>query len=194
MTRLIVVLWSRLRRLLHDLSVLLLFGVVIAGAAGWLAPPPGPGPRPAAQHELDERPWHSIAVSAHVAHIWLPEPLVELAKRESRALSEQRRQQLQRILNAQDSRGVFYAFTIQIRQANGRVGNIQFLRYPVREPENVQELLDLMATAAGNPPRYRTTDYSMAVVHVVPAETSRQELFEGIKASARSRDSGLPSR
>ena len=148
MSKLIVVLWSQLRQLLADLLVLVLLGIAITCVVGWLTPPPpGQLPRPAAKHELDDRPWDGIAVSAHVTHIWLQEPLVRLAKRESRTLPEQRRQQLQQILNAQDVRGVFYAFTIQLRQANGRVGNFQFLRCPVREPENVQELLDLMATA-----------------------------------------------
>jgi hypothetical protein len=129
-----------------------------------------------------------------VAHIWLPEPLVSLAKRESWTLPEERRQQLRKILERMENRVLFDGFTVQVRQANGRVGNMHFLRYPVRGPENVHELLDLMATAAGNPPQYRTIDYSTAVVHAVPAETSRQELFEGITASSRSRDSALASR
>jgi hypothetical protein len=194
MTKLIVLLWSGVRRLLRNLSMLLLFGVVIIGVAGWLAPPPGQRLRPGVEHELDDRPGDGIVVSAQVMHIWLPEPLVSLAKPVRWSLPEQRHEQLRQILEGQDRRDLCYALSVQVRQVNGRVENILFIRHPFDQPENLQELLDVLATAAGEPPKYPTTDYSAAIIHVVPAETSPQQLLHQIEASSVSRDSGLPAR
>jgi hypothetical protein len=188
--------WSLLRRLLHDLGALLLVGVVIIGLAGWLISPPSQSLRTGggAEEGFDDRPLDRIAMSVHVAHVWLPERLVSLAKRESWSVSEERHQQLRKILQGEDWRVLFYAFTVQVLEASGGVESFYFMRYRCREPENVQELLDVMATAAGHPPNYPTTDYySAAAVHVVPAGTSPQKILDAMKASSLSHDFRLPS-
>jgi hypothetical protein len=195
MTKLIVPLWSLLGRLFRPVVALLLAGVVITCVAGWLVAPPGQWLRPGADHEVDDRPGDRISVSVRVAHIWLPDRLVSLARRESWLLPEERHQQLRKILEGEDWRVLFYAFTVQVLQANGRVESFHFIRYPFRVPENVQELLDVMATAAGSPPKYPTSDYySAAAVHVVPAGMSPQQLISSLKTAAPSHRSALPPR
>lgn len=195
MTKLIVLLSSLLQRLLHDLGVLLFVGVVIAGVAGWFIPPPGQTSRRRANREFDDLPGERIAVSVHVAHVWLPERLISLAKRESWSLPGEPHQHLRKVLKGEDWQVSFYAFTVQVLQANGRVESFHFIRYPFREPPDMQELLDVMATAAGSPPNYPTTGYySAAAVHELPAGTSPGKLLDGMKVASRSYDSGLPSR
>jgi hypothetical protein len=195
MTKFIALPWSLLRRLLHDLGVLLMVGIVITGVAGWLVPSPGQNSRTggASEQEFDDRPREHIAVSVHVAHIWLAEPLVALANRESWSLPEEPHQRLRTVLEGEDWQVLFYAFTVRVLQADGGVDHFHFIRYPYREPENVQELLDVMATAAGHPPKYPATDYSTAAVHVVAARMSPPKLLEAMKASSRSHDSRLSS-
>ena len=58
-----------------------------------------------------------------------------------------------------------------------------FTRLPYREPDYFQEFLDVLAAAAGSPPHYPTIEYSAAAVHVLPANTSREELIRAIKAT-----------
>jgi hypothetical protein len=188
--------WSFLRRLLHDLGLLLLVAVVITGFCGWLVSLPGQKQRPGAgvEHEFADRPENRVAVGIHVAHVWLSQPLHGLAKRESRSLPEQRHDQLRKIFEGEDWRGLFYGFTVQVLQAHGGVESFHFLRYPLREPEDLQELLAVMATAAGSPPKIPTTDYfSTAAVHVVPAGTSPGNLLNSMKTSLLPRVSGMPS-
>jgi hypothetical protein len=100
---------------------------------------------------------------------------------------------MRKILAGQEGRGFFYAFRVEIRYASRRVEYIDYIRYPIRQPENVPELVDVMAMAVGNPPQHQTADFSSAVVHVVSAGTSRQELLDEIEAVSLSRNSGLPA-
>jgi hypothetical protein len=210
MTKLIVMLWTLLRRRLAELRVLLTLGITIAGVVGWLAPPPGQWrfpavvrrlvplsgewPWPAAEQKVEAHPQEIMEVKEHVTHIWLSEPLVNLAKRERWSVEPERHQQTRKILAGEGGHGFFFAFTLQLRHAKGIFGYIDYIRYPIREPDNVRELVEVMATAAGNPPQNRTTDFSNAVIHVVPAVTSRQELLDEIESASLWRDSGLPSR
>jgi hypothetical protein len=89
-----------------------------------------------------------------VAHIWLPEPLYSLSKRQSWSLRDQRYQQLREISKSEDSRELFYVLTAQMRQANGKVEPFYSIEYPFREAGRLQELLEVLATAAGDPPKY----------------------------------------
>jgi hypothetical protein len=209
MNKLMNLLWSQLRRHLPDLRVLLLLGIVITGVVSWLAPSSGRWPRPAvddwlatassqwpspaARHGAVARRSEGMTVSAHLTHIWLSEPLVNLAKRESWSAQAQRHQQVREILAGQEGRGFFYAFRVEIHYANRRVDYIDYIRHPIREPANVPELVDVMAMAAGNPPQHQTADFSNAVVHVVSAGTSRQGLVDEIEAASLSHDSELLS-
>lgn len=193
MRKLILLVCSLLKRLGHDLGALLFVGVVIAGVAGWFVPPLSQGSRPraGADDAFLDRPRDYIAVNVHMTHAWLPEPLVKLAKRESWSLADKRHQQLRNVLEHEDWRVLFYAFTVRVLQANGGVNHFHFIRYPSREPRNVQELLDVMATAAGHPPK--ADYYSLAAVHEVPAGTTPEKLLDDMRAASLSRESGSAS-
>jgi hypothetical protein len=207
MTRLLALMWSQLRQRLADLRALFLLGIAITGIVAWLAPPPGQWPlpdvvgwlaslsgkwpRPAAEHKLVAPP---LEISARVTHIWLPEPLVNLAKRECWSALPRRHEQVRNILADEEGHGFFYAFTRQLGYANGSVEYMDYIRYSIREPQKLQELVDVMAVVAGNPPPYRTTEFSNALVHVVPAGTSRRELLHEIEAESLSRKAGMRSR
>ena len=131
MTKLIALLWSLLRRLLHDLSVLLVFGVVItgvvAGSSLRLAKGHGQRRNTNSMTVLGDR---SIAISARWRTFGCRNHSSGWRNESLGLFRKQRHQQLRKILNAQDSRGVFYAFTVQIRPANGRVGNLPFPSIP----------------------------------------------------------------
>jgi hypothetical protein len=185
--------WSLLRRLHYDLVVLILLGAVITVVAGWVLPAPDQRPRAAAERELDGRPGQDMSVPDHVTHIWMSERLVNLTEREVWSLLEKRRGRLPDTRDDENNRVLFYALTVLRLQTNGRLGYIHFIRYSFHQPEHVRELFDVLATAAGNPPRYPMRDYSTAVVHLVPAGTSRQELIDRIELRAFSRDSGQNS-
>jgi hypothetical protein len=89
---------------------------------------------------------------------------------------------------------LFYAFTLQVVPANGRVESFHFIRYQHHAPENMQELLNVMATAAGNPPKYPKADYySAATVHVVQPGMSARDLIDAMKTASLSRNSGRPA-
>jgi hypothetical protein len=184
MTKLILPLSSQLRRLLYDAVVLILLGAVITVVAGWLLPTSDQRPSAGAEREVDGRAGGGMPVRAHVTHIWLSERLVSVTEREVWSLLEKLHGQLQETRDGENTRVLFYALTVQTLHANGRLGYIHFIRYPFHEPENVRELLDVLATAAGNPPRDPTRDYSIAVVHIVPAEASRQELIDRFELSS----------
>ena len=184
MTKLIQPLSSQVQRLLYDVVVLILLGAVITVVAGWLLPPPDQRPSAPAERQVDGRLGDGIPVRAQVTHIWLSERLVSVTEREVWSLLEKLHGQLQETRDGENTRVLFYALTVQTLHANGRLGYIHFIRYPFHEPENVRELLDVLATAAGNPPRDPTRDYSIAVVHIVPAEASRQELIDRFELSS----------
>jgi hypothetical protein len=174
--------------------VLLLVGVVLAALACWLVPPSGQRPPSAAESEVDDRPWDGVTGSLQVTEIWLPEPLFSLSKRETWSLREQRYQQLREISKSENNRDLFYALTTHSRQTNGEVKSSQSIEYPFRERGRLQELVEVLAAAAGDPPKYGPIDYSTAVIHVVPAGMPSQELIEQMKTSSPSPDYALPSR
>jgi hypothetical protein len=181
MTELLLRLSTQLRRLLYDLVVLSLLGAVITVVTGWLLPQPDERPRAGAEREATGRPSDGMPVRDQVTHIWLSERLVGMTEREVWSLLEKRRGQLRETRDGESSRDLFYALTLQNLLADGRMEYIDYIRYPFHEPEDVRELLDVLATAAGNPPHDPTRDYSTAVVHRVPAGTSRQELIDRVE-------------
>jgi hypothetical protein len=208
--KLIVLVWSQLRQRLAELRVLLLLGIAMIGIVGWLAPSrgqwpwlavdgwldhlSGEWPWPAAGHQFVARSQENMGVGDRVTHIWLPEPLLNLAKRERWSAMPQRHEQTRKVLAGEVGHAYFYALRVQLGRADNKAGYIVYVRYPNLEQDNVHELMDVMAVAAGNPPPYRTIDFSNAVVRVVPAGTTRQGLLDAIEAASLSSESGLPSR
>jgi hypothetical protein len=144
------------------------------------------------EQEGDDRPGGGITIHNQVLELWLPQKLVDLAKREPGSVVVQTHPELQRILERQQDQEMVYAITIRAHQANGGAANITFLRCPYRERETLSEFRDIMATAAGSPPRTPMTDYSCTKILVMHSAMTRVELFEAIQASSAPGKSRAP--
>ena len=86
-----------------------------------------------------------MIVRSEVIHLWLPEVLVDPARREFPALVARTHQELKKALERRGQEDLSYAITVRGHQANHGAADISFIRYPYREPENLQELIDVLA-------------------------------------------------
>jgi hypothetical protein len=141
-------------------------------------------PRPSAAPEFSDPPGSGVIVRSEVIHVWLPEILVDPARHEIPALVARTHLELKKALERGGQENLWYAITVRGHQGNHGAADISFIRYPYREPENFQELMDVLATVAGSPPCHRSADYSAAIVHNMPAGMSRREWLEAMQASS----------
>jgi hypothetical protein len=139
-------------------------------------------PRPSAEREFSDPPCSGVIVRSEVTNLWLPEILVEPAGDDFPALIARTHQELKKVLERRGQENLWYAITVRGHQANHGAADISFIRYPYREPENLQELMDVQATVAGSPPRHQSADYSAAKVHIMPAGMSQREWLEAMQA------------
>ena len=158
--------------------------VVIATAAIGLTKFNAAGPRPSEAQEFSDPPGSGVIVRSEVIHLWLPETLVDLARHEFPALVALSHQELKKALERRGQENLWYAITVRGHQANHGVSDISFIRYPYRQPENLQELMDVLAAVAGSPPRHPCADYSAAVVEIMPAGMSQREWLEAVQGSS----------
>src|SRR4051794_13105373 len=149
MTKRMVPPYSRFWRLLQDLGALFAFGAVMAATVVLLPNPDLHSPRPGSPQRGDDRPDGEIAVMSQVLDVWLPEPLVELANRELRPSGMNGLEGLKKTLGREECQGLFHAFTVRSFQSDSDAVIVTYVRYPSRVSEHFQELLDLLATAAG---------------------------------------------
>ena len=140
-------------------------------------------PRPSGALEFSDPPGSGVIVRSEVIHMWLPEILADPARQEFPALVARTHQELKKMLERGGQENLWYAISVRGHQANLGAADISFIRRPYCEPENFQELMDVLATVAGNPPCYPSADYSAAIVHIIPAGMSRREWLEVIQAS-----------
>ncbi len=141
-------------------------------------------PRPSGALEFSDPPGSGVIVRSEVIHMWLPEILADPARQEFPALVARTHQELKKMLERGGQENLWYAITVRGHQANLGAADISFIRRPYREPENFQELMDVLAAVAGSPPCHPSADYSAAIVHIIPAGMSRQEWLEVIQASS----------
>lgn len=109
-----------------------------------------------------------------VLRLWLPQTLIELARRQSQFPVVQTHQELQRFLELEGGKKLWFAMTVRGHQVNGKTVDITFIRWPHEDPRLFPELLHVLATTAGNPPRHSNLDFSKASVHIIA-----EELFNG---------------
>jgi hypothetical protein len=127
--------------------------------------------RPDPDFETNDRSRGSRTIRLEVLRLWLPEALIWLAKRQSLSAVIRDHEDLQQFLELQNVEDPCYALTIRAHQASGEFADITFIRHPYDEPHHFLELIDVLATAAGNPPPYTDpfkADFSTAAVQVVP--------------------------
>jgi hypothetical protein len=130
--------------------------------------------RPDRELETGNRGQGGGIVRLEVLRLWLPESLSWLAKLQSRSPVARDHDDLRRFLEFQGLEDLCYALTIRLHQLNGEFADITYLRHPYDEPHNFLEFVDVLATAAGNPPPCSnpfTSDFTNAAVQVVPEDS-----------------------
>jgi len=168
------------RRLVGNLMIVVVFVTTAIGLVHFNAVVPQPGAAP----EFNDPPGSGVIVRSEVIHLWLPEILVDPARHEFPALAARTHQELKKALERRGQEKLWYAITVRGHQVNDRATDISFIRYPYREPDHLQELMDILATVAGIPPRHPSADYSAAIVHIMPASMSQREWLEAMQASS----------
>jgi hypothetical protein len=128
-------------------------------------------------HEVEpaNQPGAGIIVRTDLLCLWLPQELTELSKRQSQSLVVRTHEDLQRFLELQDRRQLWYALTFRGHQLNGKVVDLTFIRRPYDDPRHFPEFLNILATAAGNPPRDPDADYSQASISIIAQEGTKRE-------------------
>jgi hypothetical protein len=169
-----------LQRLVGKLIIIVIFVTVVIGLTHFNALVP----EPSAALEFSDAPGSGVIVRSEVIHLWLPEILVDPARHEFSALVARTHQELKKAIERQGQENLWYAITVRGHQANHVAADISFIRYPYREPENLQELMDILAIVAGSPPRSPSADYSAAIVHIMPAGMSQRGWLEAMQASS----------
>jgi hypothetical protein len=167
-------------RLAGNLMIVVVFAPIAIGLAHSNAVVPQPGAAP----ELSDAPGSGVIVRSEVIHLWLPETLADLARSESPALGARTHQELKKALEQRGQQNLWYAITVRGHQVNHGASDISFIRYPYRQPEYLQELMDVLAIVAGSAPRLPSADYSAAIVHIMPAGMSRREWLEAMQPSS----------
>jgi hypothetical protein len=168
------------RRLAGNLMIVVVFVTTAIGLTQFDAV----APRPSAAQEFSDPPGSGVIVRSEVICLWLPEALVDPAGDEFPALVARTHQELKKVLERRGQENLWYAITVRGHQANQGAADISFIRHPYRDPENLQELMDVLATVAGSPPRHRSADYSAAIVHIMPAGMSQREWLGAMQASS----------
>jgi hypothetical protein len=131
--------------------------------------------RQAQEVEPANRPGSGVIVHTDVIGLWLPQTLIDLAKHLSPFPAPRTHQELQRFLERQNQKNLWYAVTIRGRQVSGALVDITLIRLPYNDPDHFPELLDILAAIAGNPPRDTTADFSTASVHILAGDSLKGE-------------------
>jgi hypothetical protein len=125
--------------------------------------------------EPDKPSGDNIMIRCEVVHLWLPPALIELSHRRSQSRLTHDGKEFQRFLELPDHKDLWYAFCMRGHLVNGQCYDIRIIRWPCHEPREFPELSEVLATAAGNPPRDSTIEFSGASVHVIPDELLERE-------------------
>jgi hypothetical protein len=168
------------RRLVANSMVVIVFVATAFGLMRWSAVVP----QPSAPPEFSDTPGSGLIVRSEVVHLWLPETLADLARTETRAIEARTHQELKKALERRGLEKLWYAITVRGHQVNHERSDISFIRYPYRQPESLQELLDILAIVVGSPPREPSADYSAAKVSIIPAGMSRREWLDAMQPSS----------
>ncbi len=98
-----------------------------------------------------------------------------MAKCTSTFPAERTHQKLQRYLERQDQKNLWYAVTVRGRQVNGAFVDITHIRLPYNDPDHLLEFPDILAAVVGSPPHNPAADFSNASVHIMAADSLKDE-------------------
>jgi hypothetical protein len=125
--------------------------------------------------EPDNHPGSGIIVRSEVLRLWLPQTLIELAKRQTLPSRIRTHEELQRTLECLCQRDVWYALTARAHKVNGERVDLTTIRWPYRDSRYFPELLDVLALAAGEPPSDPTPGFSDVSISVLPDDSLKRE-------------------
>jgi hypothetical protein len=114
-------------------------------------------------------------VRTEVLRLWLPESLIDFAKPQSQSSAPRTYAELQTLLERRGQTDLWYALTVRGLQVNGGTADMTFIRRPYGDSQHFQEFLDILATAAGDPPPDSTMCYAGTEVHILPRELSARD-------------------
>ncbi len=114
-----------------------------------------------------------------VSTIYLPPEFVALCKLPPGAAEIQSHDGLRVYLEDRGMEVAWYAITTQSFGPGAATTLTSFCR-PFDSPDRFEQFLDVLATAAGDPPSYPGTDYSTARIVVMPDEIARSEPAEAM--------------
>ena len=113
------------------------------------------------------RPGSGTIVRSELIHVWLPPTLSELARLQSESPVVRTHKELQEYLAQRDGEKLWYAIVARAHQVDGRVIDLTFIRWPYDEGYSFKDMLDILATAAGNLPGGPEGDYAKASVDIM---------------------------
>ncbi len=138
--------------------------------------------------EPTNHPGAGMIVRSELVHLWLPRTLIELAQRQSRSPLVQSHEDLRRFLEVEGRQDLWYAMTVRGYQVNGEAADITIIRWPYDDAPHLPELLEILATIAGNPSRRPDADFSKAAIHIIG-----DELRKGVPREVMAEMLGHPS-
>jgi hypothetical protein len=125
--------------------------------------------------ELENHPGSGIIVRSEVLRLWLPQTLIELAKRQTQPSRIRTHEELLRTLECLRQRDVWYALTARAHKVNGELVDLTTIRWPYRDSRYFPELLDVLALATGEPPSDPTPGFWNVSVSVLPDDSLTRE-------------------
>jgi hypothetical protein len=137
--------------------------VAIAGGFGltWVSFRAGsPGP--------EDPPNSGIVVRTEVTEFWIPQAIHDVAQSEAGATIFHSPEALQTELERRGLNDAWYALTYRGYQVNGDSAETTQVRRISEAPNHIEEFQDMMATAAGHPPRHEGRDFSQVKVGIIP--------------------------
>lgn len=167
-------------------------GVVAAASTvlRWISTDPHPG---AAGPE--HPPGSEIVVLTEITAIWVPQDLLDLARREGRSAGVLSPEELREELTRLGLNTAWYALTYRGHQINGGSAEMTQVRYGTEAVANIEEFRGVTAAAAGNPRRYENRDFLNAVVRVIPeALQSADALKSAAELTSRKVEDGQSPR
>ena len=111
-----------------------------------------------------------LIVRSEPVHLWLPQILTELAQRQSQSPVIRSHEDLRRFLEVEGRQDLWYAMTARGYQVNGEATDITVIRWPYDDAPHLPELLEILATVAGNRSRHPDAVFSRAAIHIVGNE------------------------
>jgi hypothetical protein len=137
--------------------------------------------RPTRAVEAEDQPGSGVVVRGEVVHLWFPEALLDEARNQPISAVASSHGEVRSLPEPLGRVKLWYALTIRGQQRNGRYASVTYVRHPYRDPEHFSEFLNALAMAAGHPPINPTSNFSKAVMHIIPGDLSDREPSEVIE-------------